>query len=48
MFLKQMKKGHGSGMLIDKLGSSGSVYYQPTDSELNYRMSRGVDYSHSQ
>ena len=47
MFLKQQKKSHGSGLMVDKLGSSGSVYYQPTDSEIGNRYSRGVDYSNS-
>ena len=34
MFLKQIKKAnHGSGLMPDKLGSSGSGYYQPADSD---------------
>ena len=42
MFLKQVKHtNHGSGLMHDKLGSSGSIYYQPKDSEsdLGYRLS---------
>ena len=42
MFLKQFKKAnHGSGLMQDKLGSSGSVYYQRDDSnsDLPYRLS---------
>ena len=40
LFLKQIKKAnHGSGLMPDKLGSSGSVYYNPTDSDIGYRLS---------
>ena len=40
MFLKQVRKNvDGSGLMPDKLGSSGSVYYQPNDSSLGYRLS---------